>query len=250
MLIPIVSLLVVMAISLLTMRIGAMALILTGMSRESARFQACSALMGVGFTTKESESVVNHPVRRRIATILMIIGSIGMPTIIALFVVSFITTVQAEHWWKPLCVLAGGLFMLLIIARSRWAEKQINKSLAWALKKWTNLDARDYVSLLNLQNGYAVTEMIVKPGDWLEGKTLQDAALSHEGVLILAITRQTGEYIGAPGAADKIRTRDVLVLYGLIERLRELDQRMAETGEAAHREAVEKYSSQSQKTQT
>ena len=170
MIVAIVSLLVVMAISLLTMRLAAMALILTGMSREAARFQACSALTGVGFTTKESESVVNHPVRRRIIMLLMLLGSIGVPTIIASLVVSVITTVQTVHWWKPMCVLVGGLTTLLIIARSRWAEKQLNKCLAWALKRWTNLDARDYVSLLNLQNGYAVTEMIVKPSDWLRKK--------------------------------------------------------------------------------
>jgi len=74
------------------------------------------------------------------------------------------------------------------------------------------------------------------------GKSLQDAALSHEGVLILAIIHQNGEYIGAPGATDTIHARDVLVLYGLIERLRELDQRTEATGEAAHNEAVAKYS--------
>jgi len=33
----------------------------TGLSRESARFQARSALTGGGFTTTESEAVVRHP---------------------------------------------------------------------------------------------------------------------------------------------------------------------------------------------
>ncbi|OGV40083.1 MAG: potassium transporter TrkA [Lentisphaerae bacterium GWF2_45_14] len=242
--IAIASLLVVMAISLLTMRLAAMALILTGMSRESARFQARSALAGVGFTTKEAEMVVNHPVRRRIIMVLMLIGSIGVPTVVASIVISFVTTAQAEYWWKPMSLLVGGLAALTILARSRWAERRLNKWLAWALKRWTDLDVRDYVSLLQLQNGYAVTEMLVKSNDWLEGKTLQDAALSHEGVLILAILRQDGEYIGTPRAADTIHAKDVLVLYGLIERLRELDQRTASAGESAHQEAISEYVTQ------
>ncbi len=72
MIIAIVSLLFVIAISMFITRLAAMALILTGMSHESAIFQARSALAGVGFTTKEAESVVNHPVRRRIIMLLML----------------------------------------------------------------------------------------------------------------------------------------------------------------------------------
>jgi hypothetical protein len=244
MFIAVISLLVLIAISLLSTRLAAMALILTGMSQESARFQARSALAGVGFTTKESETVVNHPVRRRIIMLLMLTGSIGFPTVIAALVVSSVTTAQAEHWWEPLGLLVAGVAGLVLFARSRWVERQLNSLLAWALRRWTDLDVRDYVSLLQLQNGYAVTEMLIEPGDWLEGKSLSEAALSREGVLVLAITRHDGEYIGAPQASDSFLAGDFLVLYGLIERLQELDQRTATSGESAHREAVAEHITQ------
>jgi len=244
MIIAIVSLLVVVAISLLITRLAAMALIFTGMSQESARFQARSALAGVGFTTNESETVVNHPVRRRIIMILMVTGSIGVPTVVATLVVSFMTTTQTAQWWQPMIVLVAGLTMLVIFARSRWVETRLNRILAWALRKWTNLDVRDYASLLQLQNGYAVTEMLVEPGDWLDRKNLHEAALSREGVLILAIQRHEGEYIGAPRASDTIQAGDTLILYGLIGRLQELDQRTAAAGESAHREAISEHTTQ------
>lgn len=51
----IMSLLIALTLSLLVTRIAAMALMLTGMSREAARFQARSAFTGVGFTTQEAE---------------------------------------------------------------------------------------------------------------------------------------------------------------------------------------------------
>ena len=60
------SLLLVVAISLLVTRVATVMLTATGLSREVARFQARSAFTGAGYTTTESESVVNHPVRRRI----------------------------------------------------------------------------------------------------------------------------------------------------------------------------------------
>ena len=42
--------------------------------------------MGVGFTTKESETLVNHPVRRRIVRILMWGGYSGIVVSVATIV--------------------------------------------------------------------------------------------------------------------------------------------------------------------
>ncbi len=233
----IVSLLIVVAIQMLITRLAALALSLTGMARESAMFQARSALSGVGFTTHEAETVVNHPVRRRIIMMLMLTGSISLPAVIAALGLSLFTTLQAERWWWPLLLLIFGLLALVTFGNNRRVERHLNRWLSKALAKWTNLDVRDYVSLLQLQNGFAVTEMLVDPGDWLDGKSLQDAALSHEGILVLGIQKTNGAFIGAPRAADEIHVGDTLVLYGQIDRLKELDQRGALHGDAAHREA-------------
>ena len=73
--IPVVSLLLVLTFSLVVTRIAAVALVHTGLGLEAARFQARSAFTGVGFTTDESESLVNHPVRRRIVMGLMLVGT-------------------------------------------------------------------------------------------------------------------------------------------------------------------------------
>ena len=86
--IAVFSLLVTLGLSLLVTRVAAMALMLTGLSREMARFQARSAFSGCGFTTEEAESVVNHPVRRRIVMMLMLIGNLGIATVAATVMVS------------------------------------------------------------------------------------------------------------------------------------------------------------------
>jgi len=248
--IAIVSLLIVIAISMFITRLAAMALMLTGMSQESATFQARSALTGVGFTTTEAESVVNHPVRRRIVMLLMLTGSISIPTVIAALGVSLFTTLQAEAWWRPALLLVVGLSGLTSLGRSKWVEKRLNLFLAWTLKRWTNLDLQDYVSLLQLRNGFAVTEMIVESGDWLDGKTLQTAALSREGVLVLGIQGADGTYIGAPGAADVIRAGGTLILYGPIARLKELDQRGVVSGDSAHRQATADHAAQAEESKS
>ena len=234
----IVFLLVVLSFSLVATRLASMALILTGMSKESARFQARSALACVGFTTRESEMVVNHPVRRRIIMLLMLTGNIGVPTVVATLVVSLITAAQGDHGWRTLFLLVAGLAAIAYAAHSRWIERHLNRLLALFLKRWTDLDVRDYVALLQLQSGYAVTEMLVESGDWLAGKNLAEADLSHEGILVLGIQRSGGDYIGAPHAPDRIQAGDTLVLYGWVDRLKELDQRKRDGGDDAHRKSV------------
>jgi hypothetical protein len=66
--IPVISVLLVVILSVVVIRVATVALVHTGMGREAARFQARSAFTGVGYTTSEAESIVTHPVRRRIAS--------------------------------------------------------------------------------------------------------------------------------------------------------------------------------------
>ncbi|QDV66109.1 TrkA C-terminal domain-containing protein [Crateriforma conspicua] len=239
----IITLLLTLSVSLLITRVAAMALMLTGLSREAARFQARSAFSGVGFTTTEAESIVNHPVRRRIAMMLMLFGNIGLATVGASLMVSMLDAKNNETWWTTLIVLFVGVTFLLLLARSRWVERRLNRIIAWSLRRFTDLDVRDYVAVLNLQEGFAVTEMRVDPGDWLSDKTLIELDLPREGVLILGVhSVQADQYIGAPVATTKICVGDTLVMYGPIERLKELDQRRTgNRGYQAHRSAVRDY---------
>lgn len=58
-----ISLIIIFTLSLLITKISAQSLIHTGLSKDAAKFQARSAYTGVGFTTGESEKIINHPVR-------------------------------------------------------------------------------------------------------------------------------------------------------------------------------------------
>ena len=84
----VLSLLGVLVISLLVTRVGATALRLTGMSSEAAEFQSRSAFTGVGFTTLESEDILNHPVRRRILMHLMLLSNLGVGAVVATLMLS------------------------------------------------------------------------------------------------------------------------------------------------------------------
>ena len=157
--IAIISLLVTLALSLLVMRIGTTALMLTGVSHEMARFQSRSAFTGVGYTTAESESITTHPVRRQIVMLLMLLGNVGIAAGVATMMVSVMHTTEAENWWWNIGLLAIGLEGLFLFSTSRWVGRQLNRVITYALTNWTRLELRGYISLLQLRDGFAVTEL-------------------------------------------------------------------------------------------
>jgi hypothetical protein len=240
--VAIATLLVSLTVTLLITRIGTVALMVTGLSRESARFQARSALTGVGFTTRESEKVTNHPVRRRVVMVLMLAGNAGFVTVLATLAASMVNMkLNEERWISNLSVLGLGVLVIWLIASSHRIDRWLSRVIYWALKRWTHLDVSDYVSLLHVAHGYSVSELAVEPGDWLVGQTLAESRLGNEGVLVLGIQRADGVYIGAPNADTEIRKNDLLTVYGTTERLAELDRRSAgPSGTEAHEQAMSK----------
>jgi hypothetical protein len=233
------SVLIVLTLSLLINRIATVALTLTGLSREAARFQARSALTGVGFTTNEAERVVGHPVRRRIVMFLMLLGNVGIVTAVSSLLLTFLSAVGPREWIFRLLVLGAGLSVLWFLANSKWVDRYLSRLIEWALKRWTHLEVRDYANLLHLSGDYRVTELDVQSGDWLAERTLAELNLDREGIAVLGIARANGRYVGAPKGATRIYPKDTLILYGRLPVLNQLDERQADwVGEQAHQQAV------------
>ena len=237
--VALVSLLVVLALSLLVNRVATVALRATGLSPDVARFEARSAFFGVGFTTAEAEAVVNHPLRRRIVMWLMLLGNAGVVTTIASLLLSFGGTSGYGQSAERALVLVAGLLALWALSASSWVDRRLTRLTERALRRFTDLDVRDYASLLNVSGDYAVVELGVDPDDWLAGRALKELHLPDEGVVVLGVYRADGDYVGAPTGATELRPGDVVVLYGRTAALAELDHRRAGTaGDRAHEQAA------------
>ncbi len=237
--VAIISLLVIISLSILITRIAATALIQTGLSKDAARFQARSAFTGTGFTTNESEHVVNHPVRRKILMILIFLGSAGVISTISSLILSFISLERIGYISFEIVVLVAGLIALWLLVQSKWIDRKLSYIINRALNRYTTLDVRDYYSLLHLSDNYRVSEIKVEQQDWLADKTLNDLQLHDEGILVLGIKRSNGEYIGAPRGETKIYNDDTVTLYGRAALLESLDNRQkGQSGDQKHAEAV------------
>jgi TrkA family protein len=241
--IGVVSLLVFVLIGLLVTRIGTVALRATGLSHETARFQARSAFSGVGFTTSESEDIVIHPVRRNIVLALMLLSTAGVVTSISALLLSFVNTSGYEQPLLRAALIVGGLGALWALASSDWVEYRLSRLIEWALTRWTDIDVHDYVRLLEIFGDYSIAEFAVDADEWLCGRRVGDLQLAQEGVVVLAIRHSDGHYVGAPPAGSSFQAGDTLIAYGRSSALDELQGRKAGVaGDLAHECAINEHS--------
>jgi hypothetical protein len=236
--IAVAILLFVLAVSLLIVRIGTIALMMTGLSEGVAQFQALSAFSRAGFTTTEAESITKHPTRRRIVVALIRLGSAGIVTAISTLVISFASAGAAAP--ERLVVLFVGTAIIIGLARSQTFNRLLTPLIKRVLSRSATLELRDYASLLHIHEDYSIVEIDVEPDSWLARSELGELDLPVEGVRVLGVVRSEGDYVGAPPPDLCLKPGDRLIVYGREHRLSELSTRRSED-EAAHAEAREEH---------
>jgi hypothetical protein len=214
----IITLIFIALFSFLAIKVATIALMMTGLSFDTASFQSYSAFFGVGFTTREAELVVNHPVRRRIIRDLILVGNIGLTSALATMVATF---VQGNNVFESLMIILAAVAIALVISyigRLRWFRRALDRIIAYSLSRAGLVRALDYELLLRVDHGYVVSEYLVEDGNPLVGKMLRHSRPWDSGVVILAIRRNDVLLPGIPGPSDVIEVGDVLVIYGQEDR--------------------------------
>ena len=219
-----VLLVVIALLSLLTARVATVALTATGLPQPSARFQARSALTGVGFTTRESESVVGHPVRRRIVMGCMLVGNIGLVGAMAGLLGTYVRADTRESLVRS-GVLIAALAALYALSKSSAVDRHLTRAIGRVLDRFTDIDVRDFGRLLHLSGEFSVAEVRVEPGSPLDGVTLGEARVRDDGVFVLGIARAGGGYVGTPTKDTVVRAPDTVIVYGSDDALAGLGSR-------------------------
>jgi hypothetical protein len=163
----------------------------------------------------------------------MLLGNAGIVTAVSSLILSFSRVAEDGTFggsvWFRILVLIAGMTALWAVAHSRWVDDGMSRVIKWALQRWTDLEVRDYASLLHLSGDYAVAEVMVQAGDWLADRSLAQLRLNDEGVLVLGVECVGGDYLGAPRGPVELQVGDTVILYGPRETLESLDRRAAGT---------------------
>ena len=209
--VSIVLLFVFIMASFVCVRIGAAAFEVTGIPWEHAKFQALSAFTNSGFTTKESEKIVDDPVRRKIASYLIIFGNAGIVTVVGSFASAFVGTDLSQAAIN-LLIIAAGLVVLTWVMRRQGLGKRLRFELSRQLMKRFNVTPTAD-AMLRFDRGYMVSRQRLAADSPVVGQRLADLRLPTRRITVLAIER--GEnYIAVPTGDDVLEAGDALVLYG------------------------------------
>jgi hypothetical protein len=245
-----VSLFVIITLSALVTKVAAIALMHTGLSTEIAKFQARSAYTGSGYTSQESEKLMNHSVRRKIVYMLMLIGNAGIITTLSSLMLTFLLPNNRSSLVYSLIFIVVALSALWFAIKSKVVDRWLSKMIDRALKKYTNIDVKDYAAILHLSGEYQISELRVRKTSWLAGKTLLELDLKSEGINVLGIQQKEGEYIGAPGGDDVINAGDVITMYGKAEIFKNINARDDDfLGDWNHQKIVELEKNEENKNQ-
>ena len=206
------SLLVILTVSVFIIRIAAIALRMTGMPDRIARFQCLSALTGAGFTTSESEMIVNYPVRRRIIALLIIAGNVGLLSLSATLVVSLLNTDgEPSAIAQQVAWLGGTIVVVWLIMLNPFTDRVLCSVIGRLLASTTELGRRRYLRTLQVCNGFSVAEHYHHS---MGVTTLAEFDLETHGLTPLAVLRTDGGSSSMPVGDAVVSQGDRIVLYG------------------------------------
>lgn len=197
---------------------------LTGIPKEKSGFQAISLLTNAGYTTSESELIVNEKSRRHIATAAMLTGYFFSVIIVSLFINLFSTIdfTGTEEQLIPLLVGFGGLILFFLILRIPFVSKGLNKAMETiTINAYKKASKDNYISVLDTYDKDAVVNIyLYKVPDFLEGKCIGKTDIRKKyNVNILMYTRNgQNHYV----TADTILSnKDTLIAFGPLASIRD-----------------------------
>ena len=222
----IATFLLVALITLIVNRLATGVLIATGLPLSIARFQARSAYSGTGFTTTESENVVNHPIRRRVLYTLMMVGNLGTPTLVVTIVLGFVAPGPGDTL-ERLFGLAGAMVVLLLAMSSppvtRWLEHLGQR---YGSRRIREALAEEDEVLVDLGDGFVVSRipLIDTPGDTAirSLRAMRDHLGDVDVLGVHQIDGPDGNYLGRAPTDIELAAGDALVVHGRRDEVRRL----------------------------
>lgn len=181
----------------------------TGLDKHIARFQVISMMTGTGFTTGESELIIDHPIRRKLGAFLILFGAFSLAVII-----SAISNLLADEFYtKNISVVGAALIMIIFILKTPYVKKHLAGKLEHEMEEhydFRDLPIRD--ALLTDKGDHILDYFIDSSSDYI-GEELRDIIEEEEDILVLYIQRGDLK-IRKERLVTELQEGDHIILYG------------------------------------
>lgn len=195
---------------LLIFWIGSIALEATGLERAIARFQALSALTGAGFTTSQSELIVEHQARRKIISYLILLGNTGIMAFILLVILYTRVGISAVSNFT-----VGAIIVFLIIIYGSLRLGVINSltdKLVGAVEKKNLKTSAFEIIVLKQAEEQVLAYIIIGQQPNSADLTIEDIRSEYKNVNILALERDN-QVLRDFNDDEKLMINDQLLCY-------------------------------------
>ncbi|WP_079505407.1 TrkA C-terminal domain-containing protein [Mesobacillus jeotgali] len=183
--------------------------IATGLDRTVARFQVISMLTGTGFTTGESELIIDHPVRRKLGAFLILFGAFSLAVIIS----AISKLLEDTFYTMEIAYAAGGLLVLVFILRAPKVQALMTGKLKSEMKENYELADLPISDVLLMDEDDEVREIAIKEDSQYADMTFDEIVDADDDIMLLFIKR--GEInIRNKAYNTKLEPGDKLILYG------------------------------------
>ena len=225
-LIYVIPAIIIIIVSILIVKIATVALNLTGLDSKRAFFQALSAFTGTGFTTADSELIVNSETRRKIIMTLMILGNAGLISVITTLILSFRGAGLTPTLINITIILLAILLIIIIFTNKNVARK-LTKKIQERLERTKTFTRRPVTEILRLAAGFGIAEFVLNENCVDVGKTLSRSSFREKDILILAIERGR-RIIPTPHATEELRLNDTIICYGKLDNIAKVGKKAME----------------------
>ena len=223
----------VISIYMFTVEVFSVAFKLTGMATSKIRFQVASMFTGAGFTTAESELIVNDDRRRKIGVACIYTGHIFSVLIMGLIINVFfsigtsltsneITPESFFEWYFIVFYVALGLFFLVLILKIPPINRRFQRLLETiAINSSRKSRNTNIITVLDFYGKHAIVEVVLnRIPEFAKDKSLIEMGLTKKFVVnVLSIRR--GNRIVEVTKDTMFAKGDILVIYGLINDIKE-----------------------------
>lgn len=226
--------LVTIFVSFVVVRIGAIAFELTGLEWSLAKFQSLSCFTGTGFTTKEAELITSHAQRRKVATILMILGKTGFVTLIGTFANSLrpdsflsqftipglrVLVPAAVLPWLNLLVILFGVYVIYKVFGYAGFASRFKRYITKYFMKKDIIKQVSFEELMIATGGYGITQIEICPDSPILNKKIFETELRKNDITILTVERN-GNTIPNPPPDTVILPGDNITCFGKLDHIR------------------------------
>lgn len=182
---------------------------LTGLENTVARFQVISMLTGTGFTTDESNSIIDHPVRRKISMFLILFGVFSLAVIIS----SISTMLSDDLRIKELSIIMAILMLIIIIVKMPFIYNRLSNKMHSEMHNHYNLWEHPIKEVLFLEDDDVVMKLDINKDSELINQNAGEVISRGIDINILFI--KSGEAkIRKKLSKHELKLGDKLFLYG------------------------------------